>query len=129
MHTECLCSKFFHIAHGILENKTELGLSDETFHKVKDLKISTKKDLIKAKAEIEITAVDIMAKMWEDSAELTEINKLIDKKYTLKKESMKTLVSAFVNLKKMVSKEQLNKLRTMCKSNARPEEKEKSCCN
>ena len=128
MHTECLCSKFFHIAHGILENKTELGLSDEIFRKVKDLKMNTKKELIKAKADIEIIAVDIMANLC-DNSELAEINKLIDKKYTLKKESMKTLVSAFVSLKKMVSKEQLNKLRAMCKSSARPEQNQKSCCN
>jgi len=129
MHTQCLDGKFFCTAHSILENKSELGLSDEVFRKVKDLKISTKKDLIKAGAEIEISALDIMAKMWEDSADITEINKLIDKKYTLKKESMKLLVSAFLSLRKMVSKDQLHKLCAIRKSNARPEEKEKSCCN
>ena len=129
MHSQCLGGKFFKIAHGILENKTELGLSDETFRKVKDLKISTKKELIKANAEIEIAAVDIMANMCESSADTTEINKLIDKKYTLKKESMKTLVSAFLNLKKMVTKEQMAKLHSMCKSHAGSEEKGKSCCS
>lgn len=129
MHTQCLYSKFFCTAHGILENKSELGLSDEVFRKVKDLKINTKKELIKARAEIEISAVDIMAKMWEESADIAEINKLIDKKYTLKKESMKMLVSAFLSLKKLVSKEQFHKLCALRKSNARSEEKEKNCCN
>ena len=116
------------MAHAIFENQAELGFSEENLRKVKDLKINTKKSLIKSTAEIDIIAVDIMAKMWEDSADMAEISKLLDKKYTLKKESMKELLSAFISLKKMLSKEQLRKLHGICKANARPEEKEKSCC-
>ncbi len=128
MHKECcLGSKFFHMAHSIFENQAELGFSEENLHKVKDLKINTKKSLIRSTAEIEIIAVDIMAKMWEDSPDMTEINKLIDKKFTLKKEAMKELVSAFLTLKKMLSKEQLRKLHGICKNNPKPEEKENSC--
>ena len=128
MHKQCLSKKFFHMAHAIFENQAELGFSEENLRKVKDLKINTKKSLIKSTAEIDIIAVDIMAKMWEDSADMAEISKLLDKKYTLKKESMKELLSAFISLKKMLSKEQLRKLHGICKANARPEEKEKSCC-
>ena len=129
MHKECcLGSKFFHMAHTIFENHVELGFSEESLHKVKDLKINTKKSLIRSTAEIDIIAVDIMAKMWEDSPDMAEINKLIDKKFTLKKEAMKELLGAFLSLKKMLSKEQMRKLHGLCKANARPEEKEKSCC-
>jgi len=124
----CLGSKFFHMAHAIFENHEELGFSEENLRKVKDLKINTKKSLIRSTAEIEIIAVDIMAKMWEDSPDMAEINKLIDKKFTFKKEAMKELLSAFLSLKKMLSKEQLRKLHAFCKANAGVEEKEKSCC-
>jgi hypothetical protein len=116
------------MAHAIFENHVELGFSEENLHKVKDLKINTKKSLIRSTAEIDIIAVDIMAKMWEDSPDMAEINKLIDKKFTLKKESMKELLSAFLSLKKMLSKEQLHKLHGICKANAKTEEKETSCC-
>lgn len=128
MHKKCLSDKFFHMAHDILENQLELGLSAENFRKVKELKINTKKSLIKSTAEIDTIAVDIMAKMWEDSADMAEISKLLDRKYTLKKESMKELLSAFLDLKKMLSKEQLFKLQGICKAHAGAEEKEKSCC-
>lgn len=129
MHKECcLGSKFFHMAHSIFENHEVLGFSEEKLRKLKDLKINTKKSLIRAAAEIDIVGVDIMAKMWEDSPSVLEINKLIDKKSALKRDSMKKLVSAFLSLKKMLSKEQLHKLHSICKANARPEEKEQSCC-
>ena len=128
MHKECcLGSKFFHMAHTIFENHVELGFSEESLHKVKDLKINTKKSLIRSTAEIDIVAVDIMAKVWECSPDMTEINKLIDKKFTLKKESMKEILSAFLSLKKMLSKEQLSKLHGICKANKSSEEKETSC--
>lgn len=128
MHKECLGSKFFHMAHAIFENHEELGFSEEKLRRVKDLKINTKKSLIRSTAEIDIVAVDIMAKMWECSPDMTEINKLIDKKFTIKKESMKKLVSAFLTLKKMLSKEQFHKLHSICKANKSTEEKENSCC-
>ena len=128
MHKECLSNKFFHMAHAIFENQSELGFSTENIHKVKELKINMKKSLIKATAEVETIGVDIMAKMWEDSPDMNDINKLLDKKYALKKESMRELLSAFVTLKKMLSKDQLCKLHSLCKANQRPEEKGKTCC-
>ena len=68
MHEQCLGEKFFHMAHVIFENQSELGFSAENLSKVKDLKINTKKSLIKATAEIDTIAVDIMAKMrWKTS--------------------------------------------------------------
>ena len=127
MHKQCLGSKFFHMAHSIFENQAELGFSEENLHKVKDLKINTKKSLIRSTAEIDIIAVDIMAKTWEDSPDMDEINKLIDIKFTLKKESMKEILNAFLSLKKMLSKEQLRKLHGICKANKSTEEKENSC--
>ncbi|MDO8662885.1 MAG: hypothetical protein Q7K98_06680 [Candidatus Omnitrophota bacterium] len=128
MHKQCLSNKFFKMAHAIFENQAELGFSDENLRKVKDLKLDTKKSLIKVNAEVETIAVDIMSKLWDDSPDMAEIAKLLDRKYTLKKESMKELLSAFVTLKKMLSKEQLRKLHSLCKAGSSAEEKERSCC-
>ena len=124
----CLSEKFFHMAHAIFENHEELEFSEEKLRKLKDLKINTKKSLIRSTAEIDIVGVDIMAKMWECSPNIIEINKLIDKKSALKRDSMKKLVSAFLSLKKMLSKEQLHKLHSICKASAKVEGKENSCC-
>ena len=128
MKNPCLDDKFFYMAHSILENHSELELSEVNVRAVKDLMNNTKKSLIKSTAEIETIAVDIMAEMWDASPDGDKINKLLDKKYTLKKESVKELVGAFLSLKKMLSKEQLCKLHGFCKAHAHAEDKEESCC-
>jgi hypothetical protein len=127
MDNPCLGEKFFHMAHSILENHSELELSEVNIRKVKDLMNNTKKSVIKSTAEIETITVDIMAKMWDDSPDGNQINKLLDKKYSVKKESVKELVSAFLSLKKILSKEQLCKLHGFCKAHAHSQQKEESC--
>ena len=50
----CFAEKFFHFAHSILENHEELGLTDVDVKKVRDLKIGTKKSMIRNRAEVEL---------------------------------------------------------------------------
>ena len=61
MHKQCLGSKFFHMAHTIFENQAELGFSEENLRKVKDLKINTKKSLIKSTAEITLPSIPYLS--------------------------------------------------------------------
>ena len=79
--------KFYGTAMLILRNKEELGLTDEQVDKIKVLKVETKKSLIRQNAEIDIVSVDLKAAEWEDPIDTAAVNKLIDKKYDLKKES------------------------------------------
>ncbi|MBF0388419.1 MAG: hypothetical protein HQL20_11335 [Candidatus Omnitrophica bacterium] len=127
MENQCLSKKFFHMAHSILENHSELELSEANIREVKDLMNNSKKSFIKSTAEIETIAVDLMAEMWDVSPDSDKIYKLLDKKYTLKKESVKALMGAFLSLKKMLSKEQLCKLYGFCKAHAHAEKKDGSC--
>ena len=53
----CFAEKFFHFAHSILENHEELGLTDVDVKKVRDLKIGTKKSMIRNRAEVELLLV------------------------------------------------------------------------
>ena len=129
MCKECLKEKFFHFAHLVLENREELGLSEEDARKIKELKIRTKKDLIRDKAEIEILAVDIFAKLWDEKADLEGINKLLDKKYDLKREGAKKFIQAFVTLKGSLTKEQMKKAKAICKASGKQgEETGGKCC-
>jgi len=100
------------MARTTLMNKSELGISENAFNKIKEIKINIKKDLIKSAAEVDLLAVDIKTKLWEAS-DINEISKLIDKKYEIKKESMKKLVSAMLHFKKAVTEDQLMKLHSM----------------
>ena len=130
MHAMCLKAKFFNLAHSILENHHEIDLSEDNFQKVKELKIKTKKEFIKTCAEVEMMGIDIMAKLWDPNPDSNEINRLIEKKFEMKKERMKFLVNAFASLKKLVPKEQMEKLKKICRmeKSSEEEEKEKSCC-
>lgn len=104
---------FFRKAHLILINQEELGLSDKQVKEIRDLKTKAKKDLIRKNAEIDIIALDISRAMWEEPVDTGAINKLIDKKYDLKKENAKSLVEAYAALKGVLKDEQKDKLKTL----------------
>ena len=124
----CFAEKFFHFAHSILENHEELGLTDVDVKKVRDLKIGTKKGLIRNAAEAELLMVDIISSLYQEKPEISEINKLIDKKFEVKKAGMKKLIAAFVGIKKLLSREQMKQIKTICKSEGHGQSKEGQCC-
>lgn len=107
--------KLFYKAEFILRNQEELGLSDEQINRIKDLKLTTRKDLIKSEAEIKIIALDINAKMTQETIDIAAINKLIDEKYELKKAEAKALVKAYAELKNILTEEQKGKLKDLYK--------------
>lgn len=109
-----LASKLCRKAHLAVKNADELGLSDEQVDKIKDLKLATKKDVIKKKADIELIILDIKSMMCDDTINLDEINKLIDKKYEIKKAKAKSLVGSYAAFKNILSEEQQDKLKELC---------------
>ena len=128
MHNKCcFAEKFFHFAHSILENHEELGLTDVDVKKVRDLKIGTKKGMIRNRAEVELLMVDIISSLYQEKPEISEINKLIDKKFEIKKAGMKKLIAAFVGIKKLLSKEQMKQIKAICKAEGHSQSKEGQC--
>lgn len=105
--------KVFHTFHLAMANEVELGLSEDQYEKIKTLKINTKKDLIIKRAEVDVLKIDIKAKLWEDTIDRKGINKLIDKKYELKKEKAKALVDAYAQFKKILTEDQKKMLKTI----------------
>lgn len=125
MHKQCLKEKFFHIIGDVLENYEVLGLPKEDKKKFAELKMNTKKAMIQSMCEVELIMVDMMGALWQNPVNTGEINKMIDKKYDLKRENMKHLVQAFASFKKMLSEEQLRKLMQLCKEQKHTSE---ACC-
>ncbi len=123
--------KIFCNLHLVMANQEKLDLSDDQVAKIKQLKISTKKDLIKRDAEIDLITVDIKSKLWEDKIDKESISKLIDQKYELKKEKAKSLIDAYAGLKNILSVEQNKKLNNIrCQKSKCPKTKfEKSGVN
>lgn len=108
-------SKVLKKAHFILSNKEELSLSDEQYDKIKAMKISVKKNLIKQDAQIDLLAIDIKTEMWEDKPNVAAIDKLIDQKYDLKKEKAKMLVKTYVDMKGILSDSQMDEMKALYK--------------
>lgn len=111
-----LDGKFLYKAHFILENVEELGLSDKQKEEIKNLKMDTKKNLIRQDAEIDVLALDIKQKMYESTIDTKAVNELIDQKYELKKAKAKASVEAIAKLKQILSDEQHKKMKAMFKT-------------
>jgi len=103
--------KFFMKVKMIYTHKDQIEVTEEQMDKIKDLKIALKKELIIKKAEVEVIALDITVGMHEDVINVEDINKLIDKKYDVKKAKMKSLIKACADLKNLLTEEQSAKLK------------------
>ena len=95
----------------IHHNQDELNVDDNQLNQIRELKIAQKKDLIRKKAEIEIITVDIRSLLYEDEIDVDAVSKLIDKKFEIKKASIKMVVKSFAELRKILTKEQKEKLK------------------
>ena len=105
--------KFFKKLHMIFLHQEDLSVTDEQLSKLDELKVSLKKDFIKKQAEIDLIKVDIRSSLYEDEVNLEAVNVLIDKKYEIKKSKSKQLVASIAQLKKILSKEQMGKMKDL----------------
>jgi hypothetical protein len=118
-HKDNIEKKVFKKLHVIMKNKDELKLSENQIAEIKKLKVNAKKDLIRKKAEIDVISVDIKSKLWDETIDVSGINKLVDQKYDLKKEKTKSLIAACAELKKILSKEQKEMLKELMRHKER----------
>jgi Spy/CpxP family protein refolding chaperone len=113
MEQQGLDEKIFHKAKMMFLFQKELGLSDKQVDKIKGLKYSVKKSLIEQDAQIDLIKVDIKQELWQPKIDVKKINKLVDKKYDLKRERAKYLVKSYADLKDILNKDQKEKLMDM----------------
>lgn len=112
---ENLSDKFFMKTMFILENSDEMALTEDQIQKIKNLKLETKKQLIRKEADIEIIELDINSKLMEDKINTQDIGKLIDQKMELKKQNMMVLVESYASLKNILTDEQKKALKDLHK--------------
>ncbi|NQT90729.1 MAG: Spy/CpxP family protein refolding chaperone [Candidatus Omnitrophica bacterium] len=99
----------------MLKNKEELGLSDKQVAQIKDLKHQAKRDAIMQKAEIDVLGLDIKAKLHEDPIDTDAVNKLVDKKYDLKKAKTKAMIADCAKLQSILTDKQKADLKALWK--------------
>lgn len=105
--------KFMDKASFIMMNKDELGITGEQEKTIKDLKTELKRTLIKKQAEIDLLALEIKSGLWEDTIDTAALSKLIAQKYELKKDKTIAIVEAYANLKKTLTKEQMDSMKKL----------------
>jgi Spy/CpxP family protein refolding chaperone len=110
-HQKSIQEKFFKKVKMLHRYQDELNVTDNQLEQIRELKITLKKELIKKKADIEIISLDIRSLLYEDEVDLNAVNKLVDQKYEIKKSKMKMVVRSLSELKKILSKEQMDKLK------------------
>lgn len=107
---------FFMKAHFILENQEELGLAEDKVQAVKQLKLETKKALIRQNADLEIVSLDVMSELHEYPVDVKALNALLDRKFELKKADAKNMVAAIAQLKETLTPDQYAKMRSLWQS-------------
>ncbi|MGB3082188.1 MAG: hypothetical protein WBB86_04275 [Candidatus Omnitrophota bacterium] len=105
--------KLFYKAHFMLKNEEELGLSEKQVDQIRKLKIDTKKDMINKQAQIDLIGVDIKTQMWEDPMDLDTMNELVEHKYMIKEAKTKALLSAYAQLKGLLTEDQKTTLKKL----------------
>jgi Spy/CpxP family protein refolding chaperone len=110
-HKESVKEKFFKKVKMIYLYQDELGVDDRQLDQIRALKIALKKDLIRKEADLGIIKVDIRSLLYEDEIDVEAVNKLIDKKYEIKKAKIKKVIMSLAQLKKILTKEQMERLK------------------
>ncbi len=105
--------RFFKKAYFCLKEKDRLQLNEQQQKKIKDLKISLKKELIRNRADIDVLNMDIKSATWSDPVDTKALGGLYEKKYNLKKQKMKKVIQAYSELDKVLNKKQKEMLKEL----------------
>jgi len=98
-----------------MKHKEKLSLTKDQQDKIKALCTKTKKDAIQLEADAEKIAVDIKGKFMEEIFDATGINSLIDKKFDLTKQLVKSCVNSHAQLLTILTDDQSTQLKEFMK--------------
>jgi Spy/CpxP family protein refolding chaperone len=111
-----LLGKFCHKVAFVMDYEEEIALTEDQVKSIEDLKVNTRKNLIKVEADIDVVEIDIGEALNQDNIDVPAIDALIDKQYILKGEMAKNLAASFAALKVILTPEQKDKLKALLKA-------------
>ncbi|MCG3176646.1 MAG: hypothetical protein MOGMAGMI_01604 [Candidatus Omnitrophica bacterium] len=113
-----IAGKILKKAEFFLDNAEGIGLSKEQIKQIKDIKHTTKKDMIFAEAGMKAFYLDVKAKLWEEKVDVDGLNKLIDDATAEMSKGAKKSVQSYAELKAVLSDDQMNKAKEIWKKNS-----------
>lgn len=108
-----IVDKIMKQAHFLLDNKDEIGLSEEQIDTVKGLKLEAKKSMIRGGADMQIMMLDIKSKLGDDVLDVEGINAMIDGGMAQMSQSVKASVEFYAKLKAVLTPEQIEKSKAL----------------
>ena len=106
-----IAGKLMKQAHLYLENKKELGLTDDQVKTIKDIKLQSEKDSARQGADMKIFMLDLKSKLHEDKVDVEGTDAIIDKNFSAFATAAKSNVDAYAKLKAVLTPEQNTKLK------------------
>lgn len=110
-----IIDKIMKKAHFLLDNKDEIGFSEEQADTIKDLKLQAKKSMIRGGADMEILMLDMKSKLSDDVLDVEGINAMIDEGMARMNQSAKASVDIYAKLKSVLTPEQAEKAKEIWK--------------
>ncbi len=108
-----VANKFMMKAHFLLENKAELGLSEDQVKTIKALKLQMAKDNIRQGADMQTFMLDLNSSLSEDKVDVEGTNVLIDKGFASAMAAAKSNLDAYAKLKGLLTPEQITKMKAL----------------
>jgi len=94
----------------------ELKLTSEEIKELQDLESASAKDAVKIRSDIELVSIDIKDEMRKDNPDESKIDALADKLSATGSKMLKLRLSNMLKTKKILTKEQFDKLITIIES-------------
>jgi hypothetical protein len=124
-HCQCpIADKFMMKAHLLLENKSEIGLTDDQVKAIKGLKLQMEKDSIRQSADMKTFILDLQSKLSEDKVDVDRTNALIDQNFTAASVAAKSNLAAYAKLKGLLSPDQITKMKALHEQMEKKEKRE-----
>ncbi len=108
-----IIDKIIKKSHFLLDNKDEIGLSDEQVGAIQGLKLQAKKSMIRGGADMEIMMLDMKLKLSEDVLDVEGINAMIDQGMAQMTQSAKASVDVYAKLQAVLKPEQVEKAKAL----------------
>ena len=119
-----IADKFMMKAHFLLENKSDVGLTDDQVKTIKELKLQMEKDSIRQSADMKTFILDIQSKLAEDKVNVEGANALIDQNVAAASVAAKSNLAAYAKLKSLLTPDQMTKMKALHEQKEKKEERE-----
>jgi hypothetical protein len=110
-----IAAKIMKKAHFFMEHRAEIGLNDEQVNAIKAIKMETKRNAIRQKAEMEIFHLDLEEKLSQPKVDVEGLNAMMDSAAAGFAQGGKEAVAKYAALKAILKDDQMAKAKELWK--------------